>query len=241
MLKEEVIGNLIHALKVVYKYVINILNTLLYLFHSEITYTGSFLYHVKIRVAKKNSVHFENTRVSRSLIEINGSGNIIDSKNSLIESCQVSIKGTNNQLKVLSNVKLRNATIHIRGSNCKIIIGEKTSFGQVRIVNAGEDNDIIIGKDCMFADNIEIWASDTHSIYDADGNFINHEKPIIIGDKVWIGSHVKILKGVTIGDNVIVGMNSMITKNLRSNTIYAGNPPRELKSVVTWSSNYRGV
>jgi len=190
---------------------------------------------------KYNKICLIKSHISKSSVYVSGTENIIASENALIESCQIYIQGTSNELKISKNVKLRKTIIHIRGSNCKIIIGNNTSFGQVRIVNAGENNNIKIGEDCMFADNIEIWASDTHTIYDKNKHFINPERPITIGNKVWVGSHVKILKGVSINDGAIIGMNSLVTKNLKANTIYAGNPLREIKSDITWSSYYRGL
>lgn len=39
----------------------------------------------------------------------------------------------------------------------------------------------------------------------------------------WIGRSVVILGGVTIGDNVIVGAGSVVTHDLETNGIYAGN------------------
>ena len=144
----------------------------------------------------------------------------------------------NNRVYLKDGVKLRKGLIQIRGNGCTIEIDEDTSFGQIRIVNVGKNNSVSIGKKCLFADDIEIWASDTHSIYDENGNFINPEKPVQIGDKVWIGSHVRILKGVAIGDEAIVGMNSVITKNIAPKTLNAGNPIKVLKSNISWSLNY---
>ncbi|MEQ8239752.1 MAG: acyltransferase [Cyclobacteriaceae bacterium] len=54
-------------------------------------------------------------------------------------------------------------------------------------------------------------------------------KPTIIGQNVWIGSHVTILKGVTIGDNCIIGAGSVVTKSIPENMIAVGNPCKVLK------------
>lgn len=50
--------------------------------------------------------------------------------------------------------------------------------------------------------------------------------PVFIGNNVWIGDKVTILKGVNIGDNVIVGAHSVVTKDIESNSIAAGVPCR---------------
>ena len=90
----------------------------------------------------------------------------------------------------------------------------------------------------MFADFIELWASDTHSIYNSAGAFINPELPVTIGDNVWIGSHVKILKGITIGNGAIIGMNTVVTKNVMPKSLNVGIPIRCIKEEVTWSLKY---
>lgn len=56
-------------------------------------------------------------------------------------------------------------------------------------------------------------------------------KPIKIGDDVWIGMHVTILKGVTVGDGAIIGAGSVVTKDVAPWTIVAGNPAKFVKEI----------
>jgi acetyltransferase-like isoleucine patch superfamily enzyme len=53
-----------------------------------------------------------------------------------------------------------------------------------------------------------------------------------IGNSCFIGIGTIILPGVVIGDNVIIGAGSIVTKNIESNVIAAGNPCRVLKKDV---------
>jgi len=53
--------------------------------------------------------------------------------------------------------------------------------------------------------------------------------PVIIGMNCWIGSNVRICKGVTIGDNSIVAACSVVTKDVPPNCIVAGNPAKIVK------------
>jgi acetyltransferase-like isoleucine patch superfamily enzyme len=46
-----------------------------------------------------------------------------------------------------------------------------------------------------------------------------------------IGSGSTILAGVTVGENAIVGAGSVVTKDIPSDTIVAGNPARKLRSI----------
>ena len=56
--------------------------------------------------------------------------------------------------------------------------------------------------------------------------------PIIIGENCWIGSHVRICKGVTIGDNSVVAACSVVTKDVPANSIVAGNPAKVVKTDI---------
>jgi len=49
--------------------------------------------------------------------------------------------------------------------------------------------------------------------------------PIVIGDDVWVGANVTILKGATIGSGCIIGANSVVLKGTYPpNSLIAGNP-----------------
>lgn len=48
----------------------------------------------------------------------------------------------------------------------------------------------------------------------------------IIGDDVWVGCRAIIMAGVTIGDGAIIGAGSVVTKDVASFDIVAGNPAR---------------
>lgn len=60
---------------------------------------------------------------------------------------------------------------------------------------------------------------------------------VIIGKNCFIGARSMIMPGVTIGDQVIVAAGSVVTKDVPSNTIVAGNPARIIKENIktgTW-------
>lgn len=53
-----------------------------------------------------------------------------------------------------------------------------------------------------------------------------------IGKKCFIGANAIIMAGVKIGDEVIVGSGAIVTKDVPSNSIVAGNPARIIKSGI---------
>lgn len=65
-------------------------------------------------------------------------------------------------------------------------------------------------------------------------DFIPSHGKIKIGNNVWLGQNVSILKGVTIGDNVIIGFGSVVTKSIPSNSVAAGAPAKVICSFDTY-------
>ena len=52
---------------------------------------------------------------------------------------------------------------------------------------------------------------------------------IEIEKDVWLGAHVGIKDGIHIGAHAVVGMNSMVTKNIETRAIVAGNPAKFIR------------
>jgi acetyltransferase-like isoleucine patch superfamily enzyme len=82
-------------------------------------------------------------------------------------------------------------------------------------------------------------------IHIGDGSFIAHDAMILahdfsrsihkktyIGKECFIGARAIILPGVSIGDHVIVGAGSVVTKDVQSNCIVAGNPAKIIKDNI---------
>ena len=90
----------------------------------------------------------------------------------------------------------------------------------------------------MFSEDIDVWNSDSHPIFNAEGEVINPSRPIHIGNHVWVGKRVKILKGITIGDNAVIGMDSLVTKDIEPNTLNAGSPAVIVKRNINWERSF---
>lgn len=95
------------------------------------------------------------------------------------------------------------------------------------------------GDDVLISIHVMIIDTDYHPIFDNNLKIINPNKEIVIGDKVWIGYNVTILKGTCIASNIVVGANSLVVgKLMEEHSIYAGNPAIIRKSGITWHLNY---
>lgn len=151
----------------------------------------------------------------------------------------ISIDGDNNVVKFGDRCNLSGLNIYIYGNNNSIIFGNdvivNASIRQPTVMNALGGTSITIGDKALFSNNIEIHTTDYHKIYDEHGNIVNYPRDIVIGEHVWIGLGVKILKGVNIADGCIVGAGSVLTKKYNDkNVVLVGNPPRVVKRNVYW-------
>lgn len=92
-------------------------------------------------------------------------------------------------------------------------------------------NGIIIGNNLRMGPNVGIISAN-HDKNDYD-SWLN-TSPINIGSNVWIGMGAVILPGVNIGDNVIIAANSVVTHDIKSNSIAAGSPAKTIKEKKTY-------
>lgn len=191
-----------------------------------------------IGLEKDNKGLIKKSIVKKSRIYVKGDENEIYISNSLLTDSSIVVTGKHNRVEILEGTELNNVRIIVRGTNCLVHIGKNTTFGGARLINVGRDNQLVIGESCLFSDQIEVWASDTHAIYNESGEWINPEKSIHISNKVWVGSQVTILKGVNIGEGAIIGMRALVTKNVEKRTLVAGSPASVLRRDVEWSLTY---
>lgn len=123
------------------------------------------------------------------------------------------------KLSCCGNDNVNPASIKI-GSKCSI--GDRTEIHAGKSVEIGDN--VVIAWDCVIMDR------DYHSTSGSTEVF----KPVFIDDRVWIGCRAIILKGVTIGKGAVVAAGAVVTKDVDSGTLVAGNPARAIKKVEGW-------
>lgn len=207
------------------------------LFSSHYKLKHYMLLNIRIFGIKNNSLIGNNGSIKKCIITFIGNNNCIISNGHISKSC-IKINGHNNTIELQENTHINNTTIFVKGENCHIKIGKATTIGSSYLVCMGNKNSITIGEDCMLADNIEIWSSDTHPIININNEVINPSQPINIGNHVWIGKYSKILKGVTIGSNAITGMGTVVTKNIAPHTLNVGIPNQTIKTNINWERQH---
>jgi len=113
-------------------------------------------------------------------------------------------------------------------------VGSGTTMVEVHIA-VTENSKVLIGEDCMLANDIDIRTGDSHSVIDMEtGERLNFPGDVVISRHVWIAPHTVILKGVTIGENSIVATGAVVTKSCEPGVIMGGNPAKAIKTGVSW-------
>ena len=128
--------------------------------------------------------------------------------------------------------------VHSIGSNCKYFIGNPVLIGSYKNIWMHENAEIERGCFLLAKDRIELGENSTLAygvtiLTHADPNgpknklsklYPPKQAPVIIGRDCWIGANATILPGVRIGDFAIVAAGSVVTKDVPSGVVVAGNP-----------------
>ncbi|MDH5150438.1 glycosyltransferase 61 family protein [Brevibacterium casei] len=139
---------------------------------------------------------------------------------------------------------IRNTVISMGGSmsNKSLHIGRNIQIEGSHISMAGEDDlKMTIGSDNLWSSNVVIRATDGHPIFERanPGVVVNRAGPLVIGDDVWIGSSVVIMKGVEVGSGSVVGQGALVSKSFdEKHVVIAGNPARVVKRDIYWKHEY---
>jgi acetyltransferase-like isoleucine patch superfamily enzyme len=121
------------------------------------------------------------------------------------------------------------------GPGVRVLVGPNASLriGHGSYITANSKlivkSDVEIGSWCAISWDVQIMDTDFHGFAGRE-----RTKPIVIGDKVWVGSRATILKGVTIGDGAVIAAGAVVTKDVQPGQIVAGNPARPIKENVKW-------
>lgn len=168
--------------------------------------------------------------------DINGENNKISiGKDSILDRVLVRIHEDNNCIEIGTRVKVgRDCSIWIEGSGIRITVGDNTTMSHNSQLLAQEDGTkIIIDKDCMISHDVNIRTSDSHPIYSkVSGQRINCPCSVVIGDHVWITPNSKVMKRVSIKSGAIVGSDTIVAKDIPSNTLSVGHPAKSVKEDI---------
>ncbi|WP_082805374.1 acyltransferase [Pseudomonas sp. BMS12] len=119
----------------------------------------------------------------------------------------------------------------------EIVVGSGTTLQRNVTING----QIYLGAGCLFAPNV--FVSSTSHVYDrfpgvsireqesllSQEEFLrDYNRPIFVGDDVWVGVNAVLMPGVRIGAHAIIGANAVVTKDVPEGAIVAGVPAKIL-------------
>lgn len=206
------------------------------------------LAHTSIKLCNKLLFHNKNC------------GGTLEYHFALLKGCKIVNKGLNNRIIIGEFSRLNHCSFHFFGNNNTVVIDEFCSCNQADFwieddgntihlgkhtclagkiqLAAMEGTKIEIGEDCLFSSNIAMRTGDSHSLTQCDsGKRINPSKHIVVGEHVWVGTNVTILKGTHVADHSVVGACSLLCKEYtKQNCVLVGVPAKEVKYNVDWKT-----
>lgn len=95
-----------------------------------------------------------------------------------------------------------------------------------------DDVEIRIGSGVMIAPNVTLTTTG-HPVHpDLRYDFNRFSAPIVVEDKVWIGSNAVVLPGVTIGYGSVIGAGSVVSRDVPPMVVAVGVPCRPLRAIT---------
>lgn len=175
----------------------------------------------------KNNIVFigKYAKMHKTVIRFSGSNNVV-----YISGYESSTKKSSEPFLRLTLDLYENSSFYI-GKNATV----KTKCEFRGII--AQDTNVFIGNDCMLSEGVLMRTSDAHFVYDLDSyEPLNLNKSIMIGDHIWFGADIKVLKGITIGSGSTISTNALLSgrKTFCSNTVIAGLPAKVINSNAAW-------
>ena len=124
-----------------------------------------------------------------------------------------------------------------------VIIGKGTwFFGHVKI-DVTRPLLVEIGRNCILTDGVIILTHgyDWAVLREKYGEMISSSGKVVLGDNVFVGTQSIILKGIKIGNNTIIGAGSVVTHDIPSDCVAAGNPCKVIMSLDQYYKKRKSV
>ena len=178
---------------------------------SKVIILGNLL-HTSIRVEGNSVLVIERgCRTRNASFILNGNNNLIVLEENVFFSGKIELFGDGNEIRIGNNTRINGADF---------------------IVHNGTK--VQIGTSCLFSTNIDVRTTDSHFIFNSEGERINPDRNINIGNNVWIGRMVSILKGSQIEDGSVIGSMSLVSGFIPKKVIAVGVPAKVIKENITW-------
>lgn len=157
-----------------------------------------------VRISNK----FQQAKLKWAGVSLSGRNNHIDHP--------IVNKGLDAKIEIGNGFSIRRGAV-LNVSAGKLNVGENVFINYGTKINVRAS--IKIGNGCIIGQDVLVYDHDhNYKSPDRQTEFIT--APVEIGNNVWIGSQVIILKGVTIGDNAVIAAGSVVVDDIPANMLY---------------------
>lgn len=120
----------------------------------------------------------------------------------------------------------RHSTLQSQGRACYI----------AKSANIPDPHLTCVGDNVWITDGCHLLCHDASvvMINHMNGTHLDRIGPIVLGDNVFLGNNVIVLPGITIGSQVVIGAGAVVTRNIPSGKVWAGNPARLICDFETY-------
>jgi acetyltransferase-like isoleucine patch superfamily enzyme len=121
----------------------------------------------------------------------------------------------------------------ITGNRRNLKVGDFSFVGRATIQLLGC---VRIGNSVVINDDVTILTG-THDVNDE--HFQLQTKPVVIGNYAWICTGALVLPGVTIGDGAVVAAGAVVSRDVPSYQVVAGNPAKVVRTNRNQNLDYK--
>lgn len=189
-----------------------------------------------VRYRLKNTIKVDGAFLPGLRVDVQGAGHRVRiGPMSRLHDLRIVMRGRGNTLEVGEAVHIsRGCTLWLDGGST-IRIGSRTTIESGHFA-AIEGRTLEIGRDSMFATDVEIRTGDSHSLIDHTAKRINESEDVTIADHVWLGARTTVLKGVRLAAQTTVAAGAIVTRPVdEPGCVIAGIPARVVRQGTTWT------
>lgn len=125
------------------------------------------------------------------------------------------------------------------GARISVWAEGKLALADFVLVNSGAkvicNKRVSVGRETRIAWESLVMDSDFHQMIGSDGQPTNEDSSVQIGERVWIGTRVIVLKGSEIADGCVVGAGAVVNRCYDEKAaLIGGNPGGILRRGIAW-------
>jgi acetyltransferase-like isoleucine patch superfamily enzyme len=124
--------------------------------------------------------------------------------------------------------------LQARTNEATVAVGDRTEFSNNVAVIANQL--VRIGSDCLIGDMVSMFDSDFHEL-DPQMRLHRRQRTVstalvgttVVGNNVWLGSRVTLLRGTNIGDHSVIAAGAVVSGEIPTRVLAGGVPARVIR------------